>query len=291
VQANFIAGQPVEVGSNKISVQRVLGSNAGPMTGPGTNTYLLGKQRLAIIDPGPADYAHIDKLLRFIDGRPVEGIFVTHTHGDHSPGTALLQASLNTEVIGLAPPPDSGQDPSFCPSRLYVDGERIPCSEFTISLVHTPGHVSNHLCFLLEEEQMLFTGDHILEGTTPVILPPDGNMRHYLDSLTKLAALPLRYLAPAHGRVMDNPAQVIETLRRHRLRRELKVLRVLERHSQSARACPLQELALGVYDDVAAHLLPWAERTLLAHLIKLEHDGLVIRAKECWSLAESDRCD
>lgn len=270
------------MGSGGVAVQRILGRNAGPMTGPGTNTYLIGKHSLAIVDPGPADQQHIDSLLAVIDGRRVEAIFVTHTHGDHSPGTALLQAKLNTEIIGLAPPLGSGQDPSFRPSRLYDDGERIECSEFTIALLHTPGHVSNHFCFLLEEEQMLFTGDHILEGTTPVILPPDGNMRHYLDSLEKLQLLPLRYLAPAHGRVMDNPAQVIETLRRHRMRREQKTLRVLTQVGPST----LQELVVGVYDDVPSHLLPWAQRTLLAHLIKLAQDGAVICRDERWQLDE-----
>ena len=287
MQTDFIAGQPVDVGSGGIKVQRVLGRNAGPMTGPGTNSYLIGERRLAILDPGPADLQHIDRLLELIDGREVEAIFVTHTHGDHSPGTALLQAKLNTEIIGLAPPQGSGQDPSFRPTRLYEHGERIHCSEFTMSLLHTPGHVSNHFCFLLEEEQMLFTGDHILEGTTPVILPPDGNMRHYLDSLEILQSLPLRYLAPAHGRVMDKPAQVIETLRRHRMRREQKTLSVVTQRSLMSGASSLQELALGVYDDVPSHLLPWAERTLLAHLIKLAEDGAVVCKNERWQLAES----
>ena len=287
VQSDFIAGQPVAVGSGGVNVQRILGHNAGPMTGPGTNTYLIGKKSLAIVDPGPADPRHIDNMLAIIDGRRVEAIFVTHTHGDHSPGTALLQAKLDTEIIGLAPPLGSGQDPSFRPSRLYKDSERIECSEFTITLVHTPGHVSNHFCFLLEQEQMLFTGDHILEGTTPVILPPDGNMRHYLDSLEKLQRLPLRYLAPAHGRVMDNPAQVIETLRRHRMRREQKTLNAVSQAGPST----LQQLVVEVYDDVPSHLLPLAERTLLAHLIKLAQDGSVNCEDERWQLAESLKDD
>lgn len=287
MHTDFIVGQAVDVGSGGIVVQRILGRNAGPMTGPGTNTYLIGKQRLAIVDPGPADPQHIDRLLALIDGRQVEGIFVTHTHGDHSPGTALLQVRLDTEIIGLAPPQNSGQDPSFRPTRVYEDGERIQCSEFSIALLHTPGHVSNHFCFLLEQEQMLFTGDHILEGTTPVILPPDGNMRHYLDSLEKLQCLPLRYLAPAHGRVMDKPAQVIETLRRHRMRREQKTLSVVRQRSHARGPSSLQELVVEVYDDVPSHLLPWAERTLLAHLIKLADDGAVVCEEERWQLAES----
>lgn len=291
MQADFIAGQPVDVGSGGIAVQRILGRNAGPMTGPGTNTYLIGEQSLAIVDPGPADPQHIDRLLALIDGRPVEGIFVTHTHADHSPGTALLQARLETQIIGLAPPLGSGQDPSFLPTRLYADGDRIQCREFTIALLHTPGHVSNHLCFLLESEQMLFTGDHILEGTTPVILPPDGDMRHYLESLEKLQSLPLRYLAPAHGRVMDKPAQVIETLRRHRLRREQKTLSVVRQRSGASGSSSLQELVVRVYDDVPSHLWPLAARTLLAHLLKLAQEGAVVCEDERWLLAESSTDD
>ena len=251
-------------------VQCILGRNAGPMTGPGTNTYLIGEHRLAVVDPGPLDEQHLASVLRCANGRPIDWIFVTHTHGDHSPGCAPLQRASGAEVIGLAPPAGSGQDPSFVPARLYKDGERIACGEFTIRLVHTPGHVSNHLCFLLEEDGLLFTGDHILEGTTPVILPPDGSMRQYLQALDALKALPLQALAPAHGRVMSQPQQVIETLLRHRLRREQKVLRVL---AAVAEAAPVETLALHVYDDVPAHLLPWACKTLLAHLLKLQEEG------------------
>lgn len=284
VQEEFIAGRPVCVGRGLVPVQRILGRNAGPMTGPGTNTYVLGKHSLAIVDPGPADPEHIDKLLRVIDARPVEAIFVTHTHGDHSPGTALLLAQLDAQVIGLAPPVGSSQDPSFQPSRLYVDNERIACSEFTMRLLHTPGHVSNHLCFLLESEGLLFTGDHILAGTTPVILPPDGNMRHYLQSLERLKGEQLAYLAPAHGGLMDKPYRVIDTLIRHRMRREAKLQRVL-RSSKNRGAASLAALTGEVYDDISMHLWPWAQKTLLAHLIKLQDDGEVVAVDGAWMLS------
>lgn len=279
---DLIAGVPQDVTIGAVPVQRVLGRNAGPMTGPGTNSYVIGEQRLAVLDPGPLDDLHLEALLRCAAGRPIDWIFVTHTHGDHSPGTAPLQRATGAQVVGLLPPAGSGQDPSFAPARLFRGDEHIDCGEFTMRLVHTPGHVSNHLCFLLEDDGLLFTGDHILEGTTPVILPPHGSMRDYLHSLEALKRLPLQALAPAHGRVMMQPLQVIDTLLRHRLRREQKVLRVLAAQDT---ALSLEALALQVYDDVPVQLLPLACRTLLAHLLKLEEDGRAICAVQGWSAA------
>lgn len=277
---DLIAGVPHAITTGAVPVQRILGRNAGPMTGPGTNSYVIGERRLAVLDPGPLDELHLESLLLCARGRPIDWIFVTHTHGDHSPGTAPLQRATGAQVVGLLPPAGSGQDPSFAPARGFMDGERIDCGEFTMRLVHTPGHVSNHLCFLLEEDGLLFTGDHILEGTTPVILPPYGSMRDYLHSLEALKSLPLQALAPAHGRVMTQPLQIIETLLRHRLRREQKILRALA--SQDA-ALPLEALARQVYDDVPVHLLPLACKTLLAHLLKLQEDGRAMCAVQGWS--------
>lgn len=282
MQSEFTVGVAVPVGLGDIPVSRVLAPNASAMTGPGTNTYLLGRERLAIVDPGPADPVHVDNLLRELQGRPVEGIFVTHTHSDHSPGTALLLQHLEAPVIGLAVPPGSGQDPGFCPSGSYTDGDIIHLSEFSMRLLHTPGHVSNHLCFLLETDGMLFCGDHILEGMTPVILPPDGSMKAYLDSLARLASEPIRVLAPAHGRLMDEPQQVIQRLIRHRLQRERKLLSVLTALGPHTLALPA--LTERVYEEVPTHLLPWAQRTLLAHLIKLEQDGRARQQGEGWQL-------
>lgn len=276
----MIAGLPHVAGTGAAPVHCILGRNAGPMTGPGTNTYVIGDRRLAVLDPGPVDDQHLEAVLRFANGRPIDWIFVTHTHGDHSPGAAPLQRATGARLVGLLPPAGSGQDPTFTPARQFLDGERIDCGEFTMRLVHTPGHVSNHLCFLLEEDGLLFTGDHILEGTTPVILPPHGSMRHYLQSLEALKSLPLQALAPAHGRVMKQPLQVIDTLLRHRLRREQKVLRVL---AEQAVALPLEALALQVYDDVPAPLLPLACKTLLAHLLKLQEDGRAHCELQAWS--------
>lgn len=276
----MIAGMPEAVGIGSVPVQRLLARNAGPMTGPGTNTYVIGTRRLAVLDPGPVDPQHLQAILDLAGERPIDWIFVTHTHGDHSPGSAPLQARTGAQVIGLPPPPGSGQDPTFRAARHFHDGERIDCGEFSMRLLRTPGHVSNHLCFLLEQDALLFTGDHILDGMTPVIAPPDGCMRQYLQALEGLKALPLRALAPAHGRVMHEPLQVIETLLRHRARRESKLLSVLAAQS---RPLSLQTLAGLVYDDIAPALLPLACRTLLAHLLKLEAEGRARQAEALWS--------
>ncbi|MDO9317304.1 MAG: MBL fold metallo-hydrolase [Gammaproteobacteria bacterium] len=274
------------IGGGRVPVLRVLARNASLMTGPGTNSYLLGTERLALVDPGPADPLHIETLLEILEGRPLDWIFVTHTHSDHAPGAALLQARTGARIVGLAAPAAvSGagyHDQTFVPARLYRDGEVIDCGEFQMHLLHTPGHASNHLCFHLEEEGMLFTGDHILEGTTPVILPPDGNMGHYLDSLRRLQLLSLGSLAPGHGHLLEDPQTVIATLIRHRLRREAKVLTALLALNRLAGHATLEELTPEVYDDVSVHLWPWAQRTLLAHLLKLEEDGRVEREGEHW---------
>ena len=229
-ESRFIPGTPVRLTTATVPVYRLLCPNAGMMTGPGTNTYLIGDRAFALIDPGPALPGHTQAIVDFLAGRPLHRIFVTHTHGDHSPGTVALRQATGAEVIGTQPPPDAAyQDRSFVPDHPGQNFAQIVCDGFTIQLIHTPGHVSNHLCFLLEEEGMLFTGDHILQGTTPVILPPDGNMTDYLESLQQLLELPLRTLAPGHGEVMDEPQQMITTLIRHRLRREQKIVSSLGR--------------------------------------------------------------
>lgn len=279
---DLVVGEAVAIGDGLIPVFRILARNAGMMTGPGTNSYLIGRQQMAVVDPGPLDQAHIDTLLRYIGERTLRWIFVTHTHGDHSPGASALAAATGAELIGLPAPCGSGQDPTFVPVREFSDGQRIECGDFTVRLVHTPGHVSNHFCYLLEDEQMLFTGDHILEGTTPVILPPDGSMGQYLDSLSKVKALNVRSLAPGHGRLMETPGSVIDTLVRHRLRRESKVAAALQSYTSSVNAVSVDELTKAVYDDVSPSLHIWASKTLMAHLIKLREDGRAACDNDCW---------
>lgn len=278
MNATLQAGVPIRIDSGQVPVYRLLCGNPGQMTGPGTNSYLLGRHRMALVDPGPALPAHREAIMAALAGRELAWIFVTHTHGDHSPGAAELQRLTGAELIGLPAPAAAHQDESFVPDRSYRHEERIWGEDFVMQLIHTPGHVSNHFCFLLEEERLLFTGDHVLQGTTPVILPPDGDMADYLDSLEQLRQLDLRVLAPGHGTVIDTPEQSISALIRHRLRRESKVLRCMNELGAS----PIEALCRAVYDDVPEQLLGWAEKTLLAHLIKLEKESRVRRERGLW---------
>jgi len=274
------AGIAIPIDTEKVPVRRILGRNPGPMTGPGTNSYLIGEKRLSLVDPGPADEKQLQSFLAAIGNASLENILITHTHGDHSPGALALQKATGARLIGLKAPEVAGHDKTFMPSKLWRDNEIVDCGEYSVQLIATPGHVSNHICFLLLQEGVLFTGDHVLQGTTSVILPPDGDMADYLAALQRLLDIPLKALAPGHGSVMTEPYTEIEKLIAHRLKREEKVLAGL----QSLGAVGLDELVLTVYDDVAQHLIPWAKRTMLAHLVKLEHEGRIACENDVWQL-------
>lgn len=261
-------------------IWRVTARNPGMMTGPGTNTYLVGVgEEWAVIDPGPADDRHIRALLDAAPG-PIRYILVTHTHRDHSPGATPLQSATGALLLGRTTPHPRWQDPAFVPDRELHQDDRLTLGPGgTLRVIHTPGHASNHLCFLLEEERILFTGDHIIQGSTVVIDPPDGDMGAYLRSLESLLREPLDYLAPGHGTLMPQPHEAIRGLIQHRLRRESKVLRALPRQH----AVDLPTLVRSVYDDVPSQLHPLAERSLLAHLLKLETEGRARRVADSWT--------
>lgn len=250
-------------------VARLVAPNASPLTGPGTNCYLIGNPVRAIIDPGPADAAHLAAIRSAAPG--LEMIMVTHSHPDHSPAARPLAAVTGATVIGLPAPTDGRQDASYAPKRRPVRDERIALTGtgLTLRVIDTPGHASNHVCYLLDESGLLFSGDHVLDGVTPVILAPDGDMAAYLDSLRRLLDYPLRAIAPGHGRVLPEPRQVIEGVIAHREQREAKVVAVLER----LRMATLDELLAEVYDDVSPALHWLARFSLQAHLIKLGKEG------------------
>lgn len=259
-------------------VTRITANNASYMTGPGTNTYLLGAgDEIAVIDPGPADPIHVQRLVAEAPGR-IRWILATHTHPDHSPAAALLQAQTGAEVWGLPPSPGASQDASFRPRRTLADGEQLQVAGCTLRVLHTPGHAANHLCFFLEEERLLFTGDHIMQGSTVVINPPDGDMAAYLASLCRLQSEDIAYLAPAHGFLMDHAPQVIAWLLTHRRQREAKICNALEDLTEASTA---MLLALA-YADVPVAIHPLAERSLLAHLIKLEAEERITSASGLW---------
>ena len=261
-------------------VRRITAPNPGFMTGPGTNTYLLGAGGdVAVIDPGPAIDAHIEAVIKAA-GAGLRWILVTHTHLDHSPAAALLKARTGAQLMGMPPPPFERQDQSFRPDRVLAHGERIDVAGCALRVIHAPGHASNQLCYLLEEEKLLFTGDHIMQGSTVVINPPDGDMRVYLDSLRQLQGEDLEWFAPGHGFLMDKPQEALERLLLHRLARENKVLNAL----RQAGPATLEALLPAVYDDVHARLYPVASRSLLAHLIKLKADGSLEETPAGWRL-------
>jgi len=262
-------------------VTRLTAPNPGVMTGPGTNSYLVGTDELVVIDPGPPIDVHLEALLAAAGGRPIRWILVTHTHPDHSPAAALLAARTGATVIGRPRPEHGVQDHSFEPAHVPEDGERLVLGGVTLRAVATPGHASNHLCYLLEETGMLFTGDHVMQGSTVVINPPDGEMAAYLASLDKIARLEAAILAPGHGYLIGAPAKEVKRLFVHRRMREQKVLAALTRLP----APTLEELVAVVYDDVHPRVHPVAARSLLAHLEKLRAEGRVLALAGRYALA------
>lgn len=248
-------------------VRRLVAPNPGVMTGPGTNTYLLGTDNVAVLDPGPAIPEHIDAILDAARDQ-IRWIVCTHTHPDHSPAWQAIAEATGAEVIGALPADDKLQDETFSPTRQLRHDDVLNAPEFTLRAIHTPGHVSNHFCFLIEEEQMLFAGDHIMNGSTVVIVPPGGDMKAYIESLKLLLDYPLQFIAPGHGEVMENPAAIVEWLVNHRLKREAKVVQGLEQLGRTT----VDELVKRVYDDVDTSLHKMAKLSLTAHLIKLQQE-------------------
>jgi glyoxylase-like metal-dependent hydrolase (beta-lactamase superfamily II) len=263
-------------------VRRIVAPNAGLMTGPGTNTYLLGTREIAVLDPGPDDAAHLRAIMAVAAGA-IRWVVVTHTHRDHSPLASVLAQETGARLIGLSPPNDGRQDESFKPDHLPRDGERLLLGDVALTAIHTPGHASNCVCYLLENERLLFTGDHVLEGVSPVILPPDGDMSAYMHSLEKLMAYDFEHIAPGHGGVMGDGKRMLELLRAHRLAREDKVLRSMA----TLGAATLDQLTPPVYDDVPPERHSWARLTLEAHLIKLARDGRVIENEGTWRVSRA----
>lgn len=263
---DIVHDQPAQLSPR---VRRITASNSGVMTGPGTNTYLVGREQIAAIDPGPLDEAHIDAILRACAGR-LRWVLVTHTHPDHSPGAKRLAELTGAQVLGNVISDDGRQDTSFQPVRGFLHDEIFSTGEFRLRALATPGHVGNHVCFLLEDEGLLFTGDHIMQGSTVVITPPNGDMKDYLDSLNMLLNYPITALAPAHGQLILDPIAEINGLVAHRLAREAKVIEVLRRQRHGS----LDDLTPLVYDDVNPGLHPIARYSLWAHLLKLQKDGL-----------------
>ena len=275
---SIVPGECVSIGRG---VRRILAGNAGLMTGPGTNTYLVGLREVAVLDPGPDDAKHLSAILA-AGGSNIRWIIATHSHADHSPLVQRLAQRTGARVIGLPPPGDGRQDLTFAPEHLPADGERLSLGECRLTAIHTPGHASNCVCYLWERERLLFTGDHVLEGVSPVILPPDGDMSAYLHSLDKLQSHDFERIAPGHGGVMERGKEIVSALRAHRLAREEKVLNGLRR----LQGATLDELVPVVYADVAPERHVWARLTLEAHLIKLARESRAGERDGVWRLSQ-----
>jgi glyoxylase-like metal-dependent hydrolase (beta-lactamase superfamily II) len=269
-------------------VRRVLAPNGSPFTYTGTQTYLVGTHEgLAVIDPGPDDAGHLAALEAAIAGVPVLAICCTHTHRDHSPAAAPLAARTGAPIVGCAPlvlvsdepradvPFDSG----YAPDHVLDDGDRVAGPGWTLTAVATPGHTSNHLCFALDEDGALFTGDHVMGWSTTVVAPPDGDMADYMASLEKLYARDDRIYYPAHGPAVRKPKQLVRGMIGHRRQRERQILKLL---GEDARA--IADLVPLMYKGVPEFLWPAAGQSVLAHLLDLERRGLVARSGETWTI-------
>jgi len=267
-------GRPVALATGLV---RVTAPNPGMMTGPGTNSYLVGTAEVAVVDPGPDEASHVDALVEAGQQR-IRWIVVTHTHPDHAPAAAPLAERTGAEVLGFGP-----RD-GFVPDRSVGQGFELAGDDFCLRALHTPGHASNHLCWLLEGERVLFSGDHVMQGSTVVVAPPDGDMAAYLRSLRVLLELdpPLRAIAPGHGSLIEDPAAAVSAVVAHRLDRESAVSRAL---SAAGRA-RVDDLLPVVYADVHEALYPVARYSLWAHLRKLAGDGLA-RADDAGDIGAS----
>ncbi|HZN14636.1 MAG TPA: MBL fold metallo-hydrolase [Acidimicrobiales bacterium] len=249
-------------------VRRVLAPNPNIMTGPGTNTYLIGGDEIAVIDPGPDDSEeHLDAVAAAGDGR-IRWILVTHTHSDHSPGAVGLKARTNAEVLGF------DERDGFVPDRAIADGDVLhdATASFRLRALYTPGHASNHLCYVLDDEGVLFSGDHIMSGSTVVIAPPDGDMTTYLASLASVGGMDFSAVFPGHGDVIDDARAKVEEYTEHRLAREAQVHGAL---TAASSPMSVEQLVAAIYADVKAELHPIAQFSVWAHLRRLAITGQV----------------
>jgi len=268
------------------NVMRLTAPNPGVMTGPGTNSYLVGDAATGYIaiDPGPNEPEHIDRLWRMA-GSDIRIILCTHSHPDHSPGARPLQALCANKppIIGLASKPTARAASEFTPDREIADGEEVFVESnrngdgvrHTLRAIHTPGHAANHTCFVLVEDALLFSGDHVLNGSTTVVDPPDGDMTDYIESLDKLIATCEQYgidfILPAHGYVLGFAPKAIAHLKSHRLAREAKVIAAMRAIPQGS----MEDWVKLAYDDVPPRIWPIAQRSLLAHVQRIEALGLL----------------
>lgn len=258
-------------------VRRIVASNPGSFTGPGTGTYVVGHGRVAVIDPGPAITSHTDAILRSLGGETVDAILITHSHVDHWPGMAAIQQATGARTYGFGP--KAGKSGGGGPESSYYgsitdlaieEGETLEGPGWHLTALHTPGHASDHLCFALAEEKILFSGDHVMGWSTSVIMPPDGDMADYMRSLDRLLDRDDALYLPTHGPPITDPKAHVRAFLEHRRERRAAILRTLAK-----RAGTIPEIVETVYVDVAPGLHGAAAQSVLAHLIEMEESGEV----------------
>ena len=273
-------GKPVPVARN---VLRLTANNPGPFTFFGTNSYLVGRDTLAVIDPGPEDEAHFNALVEAIAGREVSHIFVTHTHRDHSPLTPRLKELTGAMVLAEGPhraarplrigeinPLDASADTDFAPDAVVADSQVTDGDGWALRAIHTPGHAANHAAFALEGTGVLFSGDHVMAWSTSIVAPPDGSMRDYMSSLDRLLERDDTLYLSGHGAALSNPAPFITGLREHRLGRESAILKRIQAGDRT-----IPEIVRSVYKDTDPRLHGAAGLSVLAHVEDLVGRGLV----------------
>jgi glyoxylase-like metal-dependent hydrolase (beta-lactamase superfamily II) len=260
-------------------IRRILARNPGPFTFKGTGTYVVGSGTVAIIDPGPDIAQHIDALLEALKGETVSHILVTHTHHDHSPAAAAVKRATGAPTLGFGPhggaaSPDGtgeeGADRDFVPDQALREGDVVEGPGWRLEAVHTPGHTSNHLCFALPEERVLFSGDHVMGWSTSVIAPPDGNMRDYLAALEKLLRRDDAVYWPTHGPSIPAPHDHVRAFIEHRRERNDAILARL-----AAGDTRIPDMVQAIYVGLDPRLFRAAGRSVLAHLIALVAEGRV----------------
>ncbi|WP_076071951.1 MBL fold metallo-hydrolase [Sphingomonas montana] len=268
-------------------VRRLTAPNASAYTHTGTQTYLVGRGEVAVVDPGPADAGHAAAILAATAGERIVAIVCTHTHRDHSPAAVSLKAATGARIVGcaaLVPAAgadggvDAAYDLDYAPDRVLADGEAVSGAGWTLRAVATPGHTSNHLCYALPEADGLFSGDHVMGWSTSIVSPPDGDMGAYMASLERLVGRDEAVFWPGHGDPVDRPQRLVRGMLGHRRQREGQILRRL-----AAGPAGVEALVATMYAGLAEALHGAAARSVLAHLIDLERRGLVMREGAAWA--------
>ena len=267
-------------------IARMLAHNPSAFTYHGTQSYLIGTDQVAVIDPGPDLPEHVDALVAAIAGRPVAAIMCTHTHRDHSPAARPLAQRTGASIIGCAPlaletvgpRADASFDGDYAPDRVMDDGELLEIDGETVAAVATPGHTSNHLCF--SYRGALFSGDHVMGWSTTVVVPPDGDMAAYMASLDKLRRRDDRIYYPAHGPAVTNPQPYVRHLVGHRMQREKQILTLVRERQR-----PIPDIVASAYPALDPRLTVAAGGSVYAHLLDLERRGLVQRQEDQWKAA------